>query len=128
MMSTLPAQLVSGGQDTLMVLPPPKRAATGPFGVRFSGGGGSWASGTSKNTSKKLDGASGGTLNWPIEPKSCRKTPNSCEAIWPWIGGDGASSSVLVHRRWKRMFAVPATGSHSIVVGRSTPEIGRAHV
>ena len=85
LMSTLPSQFVSGGQS----VDASRRRRGPPSGRIFCGSGGSCDSGTSKNTSKKLFGAIGGTSKCPIGPKFGRNTPNSCELMSPLAGSVG---------------------------------------
>src|SRR5262245_23865331 len=123
-MSTLPSQWSSGGQAANVTLFLPAAASAvsvGPpaineLGVSFSGGGGSWLSGTSKNTSKKLLGGIDGTLNCPIGPKSGWKTPKLCDCMSPEIGSVGITGSLLRNRSWN-LTAPPGSVTQSTSAG-----------
>src|SRR5262245_57095616 len=122
-MSTLPSQWSSGGQaaaitcgDAVAVTPP--GPATSIPGVSFSGDGGNWLSGTSKNTSKKLLGGIAGTLNCPIGPKSGWNTPKLCDCMSPEIGSEGVCGSKLRNLSWNRT-APPGNVTQSTSAGSS---------
>src|SRR5205085_8689926 len=74
-----------------------------PPGICFSGGGARLSVGTSRKTSKKLDGCIGGTSNVPIFPKSGANTPNSWDLIVPLTGSDELSLLGLIQCMWKRV-------------------------
>src|SRR5437763_1980034 len=118
-MSTLPAHVVSGGHGPVIASGLPLFDATMfEGGPPVTGGlGGSFDSGTSMNTSKKLLGAIEGILKPPIVPNVGANAPNSCEFIWPVVGAVGTELLGFVQRTWKRMSVVPETFDQPIVLG-----------
>ena len=74
------------------------------------------------NTSKKLFGAIGGTLNCPIGPKSGANAPNGCEFMLPLTGSESPVVDGLSHRMWKRTSVPTSVQSRPESVG-----CGRAH-
>ena len=124
-MSTLPAQFVSGGQSVFVVgnfFAAAVSAVVALFGTIFCGAGGRFASGTSKNTSKKLFGAIGGTSKCPIGPKFGWNTPNSCELMSPLAGSVGLLALSFVQCWWKRIVPFCGTQSTELSFGGFTPQ------